>query len=161
MLPLPQTPSSSTTHPKLDKRFTTPYEITHDKAASGIQPLFTGRLIFTQSSFTSPNEVFIVRNLPRLTEALIQGADLSGLSADVEQITKLTEGALKDKKLSVGEEYWFKGAEEKDVQGWILKPRGFKEGEKKKWPVLLAIHGGPQGAWEDQWSNRWNPNGLF
>jgi dipeptidyl aminopeptidase/acylaminoacyl peptidase len=39
---------------------------------------------------------------------------------------------------------------------WILKPPGFDP--KKKWPVAFLVHGGPQGAWEDGWSNRWNPS---
>lgn len=40
------------------------------------------------------------------------------------------------------------------MQMWILKPPGFDE--KKKWPVAFLVHGGPQGAWEDGWSFRWN-----
>jgi len=52
---------------------------------------------------------------------------------------------LKHKGLSEGEEIWFTGALDKKVQGWILKPKGWKEGEKKKWPVLLLIHGGVLG----------------
>ena len=27
----------------------------------------------------------------------------------------------------------------------------------KKWPLAYLVHGGPQGAWEDGWSYRWNP----
>ncbi len=42
-----------------------------------------------------------------------------------------------------------------DMQMWILKPPGFDPA--KKWPVVYMIHGGPQGAWEDGWSYRWNP----
>jgi dipeptidyl aminopeptidase/acylaminoacyl peptidase len=42
-----------------------------------------------------------------------------------------------------------------DMHMWILKPPGFDP--KKKWPVAFLVHGGPQGAWEDTWSNRWNP----
>jgi dipeptidyl aminopeptidase/acylaminoacyl peptidase len=42
-----------------------------------------------------------------------------------------------------------------NMQVWVLKPPGFDE--KKKWPVVYLVHGGPQGAWEDGWSNRWNP----
>jgi dipeptidyl aminopeptidase/acylaminoacyl peptidase len=38
---------------------------------------------------------------------------------------------------------------------WILKPPGFDP--SKKWPVAFLVHGGPQGAWEDGWSYRWNP----
>ncbi|MEI8214023.1 MAG: S9 family peptidase [Planctomycetota bacterium] len=44
---------------------------------------------------------------------------------------------------------------ETDMQMWILKPPGFDP--NKKWPVVYLIHGGPQGAWEDSWSFRWNP----
>jgi dipeptidyl aminopeptidase/acylaminoacyl peptidase len=42
-----------------------------------------------------------------------------------------------------------------DMQMWILKPPGFDA--SKKWPVVYLVHGGPQGAWEDGWSFRWNP----
>ncbi|MBY0457772.1 MAG: S9 family peptidase, partial [Gemmataceae bacterium] len=41
-----------------------------------------------------------------------------------------------------------------DMQMWILKPPGFDG--KKKWPVAFLVHGGPQGAWENAWSYRWN-----
>jgi dipeptidyl aminopeptidase/acylaminoacyl peptidase len=41
------------------------------------------------------------------------------------------------------------------MQMWILKPPGFDPA--KKWPVIYLVHGGPQGAWEDGWSYRWNP----
>lgn len=41
------------------------------------------------------------------------------------------------------------------MQMWILKPPGFDP--NKKWPVAYLVHGGPQGAWEDSWSFRWNP----
>jgi dipeptidyl aminopeptidase/acylaminoacyl peptidase len=42
------------------------------------------------------------------------------------------------------------------MQMWVLKPPGFDE--KKKWPLAYLVHGGPQGAWEDGWSFRWNPS---
>jgi dipeptidyl aminopeptidase/acylaminoacyl peptidase len=38
---------------------------------------------------------------------------------------------------------------------WILEPPGFDA--TRKWPVVYLVHGGPQGAWEDGWSYRWNP----
>jgi dipeptidyl aminopeptidase/acylaminoacyl peptidase len=41
------------------------------------------------------------------------------------------------------------------MQMWILKPPGFDPA--KKWPLVYVVHGGPQGAWEDGWSFRWNP----
>ncbi len=42
-----------------------------------------------------------------------------------------------------------------EMQMWVLKPPGFDP--HKKWPLAFLVHGGPQGAWEDGWSNRWNP----
>lgn len=41
------------------------------------------------------------------------------------------------------------------MQMWVLKPPGFDA--NKRWPVAFLVHGGPQGAWEDSWSYRWNP----
>ncbi|MBI3409738.1 MAG: S9 family peptidase [Planctomycetes bacterium] len=48
-----------------------------------------------------------------------------------------------------------KGANGDPMQMWILKPPGFDP--NKKWPLAFLVHGGPQGAWEDGWSFRWNP----
>ena len=42
------------------------------------------------------------------------------------------------------------------VQYWLIKPPNFDA--SKKYPVVFLIHGGPQGAWEDAWSTRWNPS---
>jgi dipeptidyl aminopeptidase/acylaminoacyl peptidase len=48
-----------------------------------------------------------------------------------------------------------KGAGGTPMQMWLLKPPGFDP--QKKWPLVYLVHGGPQGAWEDGWSYRWNP----
>ena len=41
------------------------------------------------------------------------------------------------------------------VQMWILKPPGFDAA--KKYALVFWVHGGPQGAFLDSWSTRWNP----
>lgn len=43
----------------------------------------------------------------------------------------------------------------KEVHSWFIKPSNFDS--SKKYPVAYLIHGGPQGAWGDNWSTRWNP----
>ena len=58
-------------------------------------------------------------------------------------------------QMSQPEEFWFKGARDEKVHGWILKPVGFQPG--RKYPVAFLIHGGPQGSWEDHFHYRWNP----
>ncbi|KAB5540377.1 prolyl oligopeptidase [Coniochaeta sp. 2T2.1] len=52
------------------------------------------------------------------------------------------------------EEIWFEGSEENCIQAWLLKPRRFDG--KKKWPLVLMVHGGPQGACRDEWQWRWH-----
>jgi pre-mRNA-splicing helicase BRR2 len=37
----------------------------------------------------------------------------------------------------------------------VIKPSSFRDGEK--YPLAYLIHGGPQGAWNNGWSTRWNP----
>lgn len=53
------------------------------------------------------------------------------------------------------DEIWFKGAGDHPVHAWVVKPSNFKPGER--YPLAYMVHGGPQGAWNDQWSTRWNP----
>jgi dipeptidyl aminopeptidase/acylaminoacyl peptidase len=154
VLPVPPTPAESSTHPKLGN--VKPIALTQTGAASGLHALPNHRIVFSRSSYTSPNDVWIIRDLHSFEESLIsQGAQ--EFKGKAEQLTRFTEGVLKPKGLSPGEEFWFEGAEQK-VQGWTLKPRGWQPNQKKAYPVVLLIHGGPQGCWEDQWSNRWNPN---
>ncbi|KAK7681545.1 hypothetical protein QCA50_015277 [Cerrena zonata] len=152
-LPVPRTPSKSSVNPDLPKEFESPAALTHTGTVSGIQTLQNGRLLFTRSSLTSPNDVFVIRGLNNID---LFSDDVKQVSID--QLTKFTEDELESKSLSTGEDFYFEGAENKTVHGWILKPPGFKEGEKAKWPVVLLIHGGPEGSWGDGWSTRWNPN---
>jgi hypothetical protein len=138
VLPVPPTPDHSTTDPVLPPKYTFPVPLTHRHAASGIQALPNSRLMFTQSSLTSPNDVFIIHDL----EDKMKEDHKTTFQGRVEQVTRFTQESLRDKQLDAGEEFWFKGAEGKDVQGWILKPKGWKSGETKKWPIVLLIHGG-------------------
>lgn len=52
-------------------------------------------------------------------------------------------------------EFWFTGSENQKVHGFLHLPETFDK--SKKYPLAFLIHGGPQGAWEDSWSTRWNP----
>ncbi len=73
-------------------------------------------------------------------------------------LTHMNDVLLAQIQMQPIEWFWFTGAEKKQVQGFILKPPGFDP--SNKYPVKFLIHGGPQGAWGDEWSFRWNPN-LF
>jgi dipeptidyl aminopeptidase/acylaminoacyl peptidase len=52
------------------------------------------------------------------------------------------------------ESFGFVGALGDSVFGWLLKPPAFDS--TKRYPLVYLIHGGPQGAWLDNWHARWN-----
>lgn len=72
-IPVPTTPSASTTHPILAPKFNIPVAITHTGAASGLQTLPGNKIIFSQSSFTSPNDVYLVKDLEKLEKEILEG----------------------------------------------------------------------------------------
>jgi dipeptidyl aminopeptidase/acylaminoacyl peptidase len=58
-------------------------------------------------------------------------------------------------KLGKVESHTFKGADDKDVQMWVVFPPDFDPA--KKWPLVQMVHGGPHGAVDNDFSFRWNP----
>lgn len=58
------------------------------------------------------------------------------------QLTAVNKDVFAYKKPSPIEEIWFKSShDQRDVQGWIVKPPNFDP--NKKYPMILEIHGGP------------------
>jgi dipeptidyl aminopeptidase/acylaminoacyl peptidase len=85
-------------------------------------------------------------------------ADLFRVSMDGTSTKKLTdENAAMLSQIAAPqyESMTVPGAGGTPVQYWLLKPPNFDA--SKKYPAVFMIHGGPQGAWEDGWSYRWNP----
>jgi dipeptidyl aminopeptidase/acylaminoacyl peptidase len=70
-------------------------------------------------------------------------------------LTRLNEGILARSSLSRLEDFWVDSTDRARVHSFLLKPPEFDA--SKKYPVLFLIHGGPQGAWGESWSYRWNP----
>ena len=141
VLPVPPTPLESTTHPKLDSKYSTPVPLTQSKAASGLQ-ILPGRILFSQSSFTTPNDVYVINDLRAIERAILADTEPLTIDTKIERISDFWTAELGGKNLSEGEEFWFRGAEGKSVQGWTLKPKGWKDADIKKWPAVLLIHGG-------------------
>src|SRR5439155_1703437 len=84
-----------------------------------------------------------------LTESLQEGA------AALQRLTHLNDGLLTERDLPSYSSVRYRGADDAQVQAWLLKPPGYDP--TRKYPFLLFIHGGPQGAWHDAFSYRWNP----
>ena len=103
-------------------------------------------LLFTRMSVRAPNEIYVAE----LANNIRVGA--------ARQLTHLNDAALSQVEMMPLQSFWFTNSEKSRVQGFLLKPPGFDA--HKKYPLKFLIHGGPQGAWHDAWSYRWNPE-LF
>ena len=97
-------------------------------------------VVFTRSSLTSPPDIFRV----------------PAAGGELRALTEANEALLEEVAFSKPESHTVKGADGTPIQYWLLKPPGFDP--SRRYPVVFMIHGGPQGAWEDAWSTRWNPS---
>jgi dipeptidyl aminopeptidase/acylaminoacyl peptidase len=92
-----------------------------------------------------------------LRESISQPAEIYRVGMDGKNPRKLT--SLNDAKLSTlelnpKEEFWFDGAGSTRIHGFLVKPPAFDP--SRKYPMILLVHGGPQGQWGDQFHYRWN-----
>jgi dipeptidyl aminopeptidase/acylaminoacyl peptidase len=118
-------------------------------------------LVAARTSIISPTEIAILdpniaiqaspekMNLGSTVPSVVETGLMHLLSE-----THLNDGLLSQLGLQKMESFWFTGAEGTKVQGFIMKPPGFDPA--KKYPVKFLMHGGPQTAWGDAWSFRWN-----
>ncbi len=90
------------------------------------------------------------RSTHRTRRDLPGQADGSSLSA----LTHHNDALIAQLDLAQAEGFTFTGADGDTVSGWLVKPPGFDPA--RKYPVVFLIHGGPQGAWHDEWHARWN-----
>ncbi|HEX4067283.1 MAG TPA: S9 family peptidase [Acidobacteriaceae bacterium] len=74
------------------------------------------------------------------------------------QLSHLNDALLGEVEMPEMETFFFPSIGKVQVQGFLIRPPGFDA--SKKYPVKFLIHGGPEGAWGDSWSYRWNPE-LF
>ena len=95
-------------------------------------------LVFTRMTIQAPNEIY----------KLTIGAQKA------EKLSHLNDAVLSQVLMQPLEPFWYTGAEGAKVQGFLVKPPSFDAA--KKYPMKFLIHGGPQGAWGDEWTYRWN-----
>jgi dipeptidyl aminopeptidase/acylaminoacyl peptidase len=96
-------------------------------------------LVFTRNSATRPVEIY--------------RANADG--SDVKALTTTNDAVMNTFGLRAAEDLNWQGAGGTKIHGFVVKPANFDA--SKKYPLIVLIHGGPQGAWNDAWSYRWNP----
>jgi len=103
---------------------------------ANLTPLPGGRMLFTRDSLGNPSEMY-------LADAGQQGRPLTDVAT-----TRM--GGMAS---IVTRRFSFAGANGDTVWGQITRLAD----QTGPIPAILYIHGGPQGSFNDSWSNRWNP----
>jgi dipeptidyl aminopeptidase/acylaminoacyl peptidase len=101
--------------------------ITRGEMNIGGYSLGGGELVYTSTDDATPSELFRIDGYEQI------------------KVTDMNRGLLRKLKQSNPEEFWFSASDGVKVQGWIVRPHKFVEGEK--YPTILQIHGGPRGAY--------------
>ncbi len=99
-------------------------------------------MVFTKNTLNSPDEIFRI-DLRRGNE---------------QKMTSFNDEMLAQAQFGKVENVTYKGANDADVQMFIIYPVDFDPA--KKYPMVIMIHGGPHGTFGDQWHYRWNAH-LF
>jgi dipeptidyl aminopeptidase/acylaminoacyl peptidase len=102
-----------------------------------------------RSSLTAPSEIVRV-DLPAASTGSSATEGTEGRA-----LTRENAGWLGTIEMPAVESRSVAGAGGDRIQYWLLRPPGFDPA--RRYPVVFLIHGGPQGAWNDAWSYRWNP----
>ena len=95
-------------------------------------------LILVKESISQPAELFRIDQTGKI----------------VKRLTSTNDEKLRSIEMNPKEEFWFEGAAGAKVHGFIVKPAGFDAA--KTYPMILLVHGGPQGQWGDQFHYRWS-----
>lgn len=99
-------------------------------------------MIYTEQSGSSPVEIYRTESSGGQPVAL----------------THMNDDLLAGYQLGKLEESYAEAPDKARIHYFLLKPPAFQA--KRKYPVIFMIHGGPQGAWGESWSYRWNPQVL-
>ena len=116
-----------------------PKRVLQGGVVASIQP-GAGVVVFSKSTLTAPPDIFRA------------SADGTAVTA----LTRENEAWLKQVAFTAPESLTVTAPKGDKIQYWLIKPPNFDA--SKKYPVVFLIHGGPQGAWMDSWSSRWNPS---
>jgi dipeptidyl aminopeptidase/acylaminoacyl peptidase len=128
---------------------------------SDLHPIPGGKMLSaTKMTASSPGEIVLL--IPTSDPAIVEGTNKTTgefgpsnfIPVKHQRLTNLNDALLSQLDLAPLESFWFNAKDGVKVQGFLIKPPGFDAA--KKYPLKFLIHGGPQGAWGDSWSYRWN-----
>ncbi|MDA0986217.1 MAG: S9 family peptidase [Bacteroidetes bacterium] len=112
-------------------------KITLNGVTSSFSVSNSGEIVFTKATLNRPVEIYKIVN-----------------GGEEVKLTGFNNQLFSEINFSAPEKIWYNGARVKN-QLWLIRPPNFDP--TKKYPLVYLVHGGPQGAWMNGWSNRWNP----
>jgi dipeptidyl aminopeptidase/acylaminoacyl peptidase len=118
----------------------------------GARIAVTGNNTLDDMQFTSDGKTIVFTRQSGDSPAEICKAMSTGGAAI--PLTHLNDDLLAQYQLTSLEDFWVMGAENTQVQSFLVKPPNFNP--SRKYPMLMLIHGGPQGEWGESWTYRWN-----
>ncbi|MCB1609633.1 MAG: S9 family peptidase [Xanthomonadales bacterium] len=69
-------------------------------------------------------------------------------------LTQFTKARLAELDLPEPEEFWFNNGKGVPIHNLLIRPPGFDPG--RRYPLVVAMHGGPHSMWKDYFFTRWN-----
>lgn len=116
---------------------------TVDSSSGALKELTVGDHAITNYRTTvDRSKLIFVRSTPTRIGDLFVG-NLDGTGA--KQLTKFNDGLFAKLNLTEPDDVWYTSFDGKRVQTWVQKPPDFDP--KKKYPLILNIHGGPHAAY--------------
>ncbi len=91
-----------------------------------------------------------------LSSSVGKPAELYSINTDTKAdkpVTSLNRNFLEKVDVRPAEKMWVAGADGIKVEVFIVKPHNFDP--NKKYPLVLNVHGGPQGQWMDSFRGDW------
>jgi len=79
---------------------------------------------------------------------------INGAAQSSSFLSTFNDAALAMLDLPQPESFWFTSTRGKKIRSTLIRPAGFDA--SKKYPLFVVMHGGPAGAWKDNWGYRWN-----
>ncbi|KAK4938472.1 hypothetical protein LTR10_021101 [Elasticomyces elasticus] len=111
--------------------------------------------IIDLAPMAADSHLFLVSSNSLTENSLYTIVDPSGQSEPVVVSSLSGEGSRFGLTPDQVSSLWWRGGNDQPVHAWMMRPSFFRADHK--YPLAYLIHGGPQGAWNDQWSTRWNP----
>jgi len=128
--------------------------ITRKNLPTDVERDGVGAIVATMMKVDRPAEAVIVQIGDTIHRPASQSDIQTQIDSGIYPITHLNDNLLGQIEQKPLMPFWFTAADQTKVEGFLIKPPAFDP--NKKYPVKFLIHGGPQGAWGDAWSYRWN-----